>query len=176
MKLKIMIFILAVFPLIFTINSCIIFYPSERHHAEESNSDKISEVTDVVEDITGEYPENNKEKENTDIETYSDQIKVFAPVQDQLIDSPLVILGEARGTWFFEATFPLRLMDSNGNELAVHYAQAEGEWMTEDFVPFTAQIEFDKPDTSEGVLILEKNNPSDLREHDAQIKTSVRFK
>jgi hypothetical protein len=67
-------------------------------------------------------------------------------------------------------------MDSNGNELAVHYAQAEGEWMTEDFVPFTAQIEFDKPDTSEGVLILEKNNPSDLREHDAQIKTSVRFK
>jgi hypothetical protein len=168
MKLKIIIFILAALTLIISINSCMIFFPSE-------SSDKTPETVAVVEEDPAELPQNNKEEENTDTQDYSDQIKVFTPAQGQLIESPLVITGEARGTWFFEATFPVRLIDSNGNELALHYAQAEGEWMTEDFVPFKSQIEFNKPDTSEGVLILEKNNPSDMREHDAQIEIPVRF-
>ena len=92
-----------------------------------------------------------------------------------MIKSPLIIEGEARGTWFFKATFPVKLLDANGNEVAVHYAQAPGEWMTEDFVSFEAQIEFSKPATATGTLVLEKSNPSDLAEYDAKIEIPVRF-
>jgi len=174
MKLKIIIFIFAALTLIFAVNSCMIFFPSESSVSENNSPDKTSEAVTVVEEPV-ESTENNKEEENNDTKDYSDQIKVFTPTEGQLIKSPLFITGEARGTWFFEATFPVRLIDANGNELALHYAQAEGEWMTEDFVPFKSQVEFNRPDTSEGVLILEKNNPSDLREYDAQIEIPVRF-
>jgi hypothetical protein len=175
MKIKITIFIIAALTLIFAVNSCIIFFPSESSTSENQSPDKTSEAVTVVEEEPVESPEINKEEENNDTKDYSDQIKVSTPTEGQIIKNPLIITGEARGTWFFEATFPVRLIDSNGNEIALHYAQAEGEWMTEDFVPFKSQIEFDRPDTSEGVLILEKNNPSDMREYDAQIEIHVRF-
>jgi len=105
----------------------------------------------------------------------SDQIIVSAPLPDQLITSPLIITGEARGTWFFEANFPVTLLDSNENILVLHYAAIEEEWMTEDFISFTATIEFDDPKTATGFLVLDKNNPSDIREYDAQLIIPVRF-
>jgi len=106
---------------------------------------------------------------------YSDQIIVTTPSPGQLIDSPLVIEGEARGTWFFEANFPVRLVDAQGDVIAEHYAETAEEWMTEDFISFTSRIEFERPDTATGILILIKNNPSDLREYDAQVEIPVRF-
>ena len=72
----------------------------------------------------------------------TDLICVSAPRPNQTISSPLVLEGEARGVWFFEASFPARLFDDDGNEIAVAIAQAQGEWMTEDFVPFLATLEF----------------------------------
>ncbi|MCJ7666539.1 MAG: Gmad2 immunoglobulin-like domain-containing protein [Actinobacteria bacterium] len=102
-------------------------------------------------------------------------IEVTNPLPDQLIESPLMIEGQARGTWYFEATFPVKLLDANGNVIATYYAQAQGEWMTEDFVPFKAQIEFNKPATATGILVLEKDNPSGLAEYDAKIEIPVRY-
>jgi hypothetical protein len=106
---------------------------------------------------------------------FSDQIKVTSPVRNQLVESPIIIEGEARGTWFFEGTFPVTLLDADGNEVAIHYAQTDAEWMTEDFISFYASLEFEKPDTDSGTLLLIKNNPSDMRELDAQIEIPVRF-
>jgi hypothetical protein len=49
--------------------------------------------------------------------------------------------------------------------------------MTEDFVPFTATIEFETPDYGDiGALILKKDNPSGLPEHDDAYEIPVRFK
>ena len=59
--------------------------------------------------------------------------------------------------------------------MALHYAITDEEWMTEDFISFTANLEFDEPETATGILLLEKNNPSDIREQDAQIEIPVRF-
>ena len=74
------------------------------------------------------------------------QIKLISPVVGQTINSPLSITGEARGTWFFEATFPVVLTNWDGLIIAEGYATAQGDWMTEEFVPFTAELEF-VPDT-----------------------------
>jgi hypothetical protein len=102
-------------------------------------------------------------------------IKVTQPEANTLVVSPLVIKGEAKGSWFFEASFPIKLLDDKGTVLAQGTAQAQGNWMTEDFVPFTAQLNFSKPSATAGSLILSKDNPSGLPANDRQIVIPVNF-
>lgn len=103
-----------------------------------------------------------------------DRIRVRISPGDA-IRSPLTVKGEARGTWFFEASFPVRLLDGNGKEIAVIPAQAQGDWMTQDFVPFRAVLTFTIPATPEGTLVLEKDNPSGLPEYADELRVPVRF-
>ena len=105
-----------------------------------------------------------------------DLIRVTNVKPNQIVASPLTVEGEARGYWFFEASFPVRLLDANGKELAVTPAQAEGEWMTKDFVPFRVTLTFSPPTTETGTLVLEKDNPSGLPEHADELRMPVRFR
>ncbi len=108
---------------------------------------------------------------------YKDLIKVNTPLPGQVVTSPLSVDGEARGIWFFEATFPIRLVDSNGQEIAVGYAQARDNWMTADYVPFEGQLNFKAPmDTNNGFLVLEKANASGLPEHADELRINIRFR
>ncbi len=108
---------------------------------------------------------------------HADLIRIFSPLPNAEIQSPLVIRGEARGNWYFEASFPVKLYDANGKDvpLTPGYIMANGEWMTTEFVPFEASLKFTKPATATGTLVLMKDNPSGLPEHDAQIEIPVRF-
>lgn len=103
----------------------------------------------------------------------ADVIRVAKPRPNESVKSPLIIEGEARGPWFFEATFPIKLIDENGNILARHYAQAKGEWMTDDFVPFGAELNFAVPNDQKATLVLEKDNPSGLPEHSDELRIPV---
>ena len=47
--------------------------------------------------------------------------------------------------------------------------------MTDAFVPFSAELSFEKPTTSTGTLVLERSNASGLPEHDAELRVPVRF-
>jgi hypothetical protein len=161
MKIRITILSIMALIFIFALNSCIILSPAETTIKEQES--KETEVTTA------------EETETTSEESVADQIKVTNPQPNQMVESPLIIEGEARGTWFFEATFPVKLLDANGNVIAAHFAQAQDDWMTEDFIPFKAQIEFEKPATDTGVLILEKDNPSGLPENDAKLEIPVHF-
>ena len=102
-------------------------------------------------------------------------IQVDTPVSGSVIKSPFTITGKARGFWFFEASFPLVLVDGNGKEILVSYATAEGDWMTEEFVPFSSTITFNTPTTATGTLILKKDNPSGEAVYDDSILIPVRF-
>jgi hypothetical protein len=106
----------------------------------------------------------------------SDLIVVSAPRPNQLVTSPMTVSGEARGNWYFEADFPIYLYDDNDNELAIGIAQAQGEWMTEDFVPFEAVLNYEQPATDSGYLVLKKSNPSGLPEQEDELIIPVRFK
>lgn len=109
----------------------------------------------------------------------SDLIHLFSPQAGQEVSSPLEITGEARGMWFFEASFPVFLVDWDGRIIAQGIATADGEWMTENFVPFKAKLEFavDKDIYSRnGALILKKDNPSGLPEKDDAVEIPLTFK
>ena len=104
-----------------------------------------------------------------------DLIRISNPRPNQTIESPITITGEARGFWFFEASFPVKLLDGDGNIIASGIAQAEGEWMTENFVPFKAELTFPQPTTSNGTLVLEKDNPSGLPENADELRVPVKL-
>lgn len=95
---------------------------------------------------------------------------------NQEISSPLKITGEARG-WYFEGSFPVMLTDWDGRIIAQGVAIAKGEWMTTEFVPFEASLEFNKPEyKNNGFLILKKDNPSGLPQNDAAYEIPVKYK
>ncbi|MDZ4384934.1 MAG: Gmad2 immunoglobulin-like domain-containing protein, partial [Candidatus Moranbacteria bacterium] len=115
-----------------------------------------------------------EEKQNSYTQA-DDSIRVSQPASGAEIKSPVEISGEARGTWFFEASFPIRLVDENGQELAHAAAAAQGDWMTEGFVPFKAVLVFDAKGARSGKIILEKDNPSGLPEHAGSFEVPVKF-
>ncbi len=91
------------------------------------------------------------------------------------ISSPLMVEGSARGNWFFEASFPVKLLDGNGKEIATAIAQAQSDWRTTDFVDFKATLNFTKPSTPTGKLILQKDNPSGLPQNEDHLEIEVKF-
>jgi len=107
----------------------------------------------------------------------NDDIVICSPLPNQEITSPLEITGQARGPWFFEADFPVILTDWDGLIITEHYAIAQTDWMTTDFVEFKATLEFEKPELyNRGSLILKKSNPSDLPENDDALEIPIFFK
>lgn len=103
-------------------------------------------------------------------------VKITSPVMGAKISSPIKITGEARGTWFFEASFPIKIVDEKGKEIGSGIAQATSDWMTNNFVPFSASISFSAPTTSYGVIILQKDNPSGLPINDDQVRLFIKLK
>ena len=83
-------------------------------------------------------------------------IIIDMPQPNQVIQSPLLVSGRARGNWFFEASFPIELLDSNGQLVTVAIAQAESDWMTENFVPFSAIVDFSASLKGKGTLVFKK--------------------
>jgi hypothetical protein len=109
----------------------------------------------------------------TDMPIVVDSVK-----DNQEVSSPIVIKGKARGSWFFEATFPVELVDADGNIISSTTARAESDWMTTDFVNFTAILEYTKStSTSDNALIvLSNDNPSGNPDFDKSIFIPVKLK
>lgn len=122
----------------------------------------------------GAYLYSNKTVVNLNNEPAANVI-VSSPQPNELIKSPYKISGQARGTWFFEASFPIILVNEKGEELGRIPAQATSDWMTTDFVPFEAEMVFDPKNATTGEIIFKKDNPSGLPENDAEVRFPVKF-
>ena len=107
--------------------------------------------------------------------TFSDEVLVLSPKQNELVVSPLKVEGQAKGTWFFEASLPVKLIDNDNNIIVSHYGTALDDWMTEKPVRFTSSLVFSTAATS-GYLVIAKDNPSGLAENDGSVRVPVRFK
>lgn len=105
----------------------------------------------------------------------NDKIVNSFPVPDSIIKSPLSVEGEARGIWFFEASFPVRLEDASGKLIAQVPAEALSNWMTQEFVPYKAILTFTAPSSATGTLVLTRDDPSGLRVPE-ELKIPVRFR
>jgi hypothetical protein len=102
-------------------------------------------------------------------------ITVESLSEGDTITSGQIVTGRARGYWFFEASFPVRVYDANNNELGVNIATANSDWMTEDFVPFTVNLNFATPTTPTGKIRFEKDNPSGETQFDDSYEMNINF-
>lgn len=112
------------------------------------------------------------------INSKADLIVVDDPAVYAPIASPVTVTGSARGYWYFEASFPIVVVDWNGLIIGEGYATAQGDWMTEEFVPFEGTITFDLPEDTpykRGTIIFKKSNASGLPEHDDALEIPVHF-
>jgi len=109
-----------------------------------------------------------------------DLIAVELPFPRAVTGKEFSVIGKARGYWFFEASFPVEVLDKDGKSLAIGIAQAQpdpatGEinWMTENFVPFKADIKVLSNYIGPATLILKKDNPSSLLDKEAFISFPI---
>jgi len=80
---------------------------------------------------------------------------------NQTVSNPINIQGKARGSWFFEATFPIQLVDASGNIITTTQARAETDWATTSFVNFSATLEYNNStSTGRALIVLSNDNPS----------------
>lgn len=122
-------------------------------------------------------PDTNIPTEEVDNEgKKTDLIVVEKPTQNSVLPSTFEIQGRARGYWFFEASFPVRLVADDGTVLINSYIMTDSEWMTEQFVPFKKTFTYEnKTGAERGNLILEKDNPSGLPENADSLTIPVRL-
>jgi immunoglobulin-like protein involved in spore germination len=104
-------------------------------------------------------------------------VRVDTPEPGALISSPVTVTGRARGSWYFEAEFPVRLLGAQDKMIGTGVARAKGDWMTKEYVPFEVSITFHPAaEDSTGTLVFEKSNPSGAAEHASEVRVPVRFR
>jgi hypothetical protein len=120
-------------------------------------------------------------------------IRLDEPAAGELVTSPVRLSGEAVGPWYFEGSFPVSVVAQDGTVLGEGFVSAQAEWLVDGLVPFTGEVEFAVPAggsrdqvsaAEQGAatsalpvtLVLARDNPSDLPEHDAALHVGVRLK
>lgn len=103
----------------------------------------------------------------------TDEIVITSPAPQSTVSAVVEVTGQARGSWYFEANFPLAILDAEGNILAESYGEAQGDWMTEEFVPFVARLEIYQEYQGTGTLLIENANASGLPENDRAIEMPI---
>jgi len=88
---------------------------------------------------------------------------VDAPAPFARVTSPLTVTGISRG-WYFEGSFPAKLVAADGTVLAEAPAQAQGDWMTTAPVPFSATMIFTVSQDTPANIVLEQDKPGDGQE------------
>lgn len=128
-----------------------------------------------IEKVVSEFIPASTEIVSDDNVVASSEIIITQPQPDQLVSSPLNISGFAKGTWFFEANIPVKLLDAQSQVITALGGQAQGDWMTENMVPFQATLNFMTTATS-GYLVVSRDNPSGLPENEESFQIPVKFK
>lgn len=98
---------------------------------------------------------------------YNDSVCVDTVMENE---TNVKIRGRVRGVWSFEASFPITINLANGNTVE-SYGTLEDDWMTEEFVPFHANITIPAGEEVASIT-LKKDNPSGMPELDDQVTVS----
>lgn len=142
----------------------------------EFGADEVTQVMSSLEDVLAGVRLADGErvawptKGSSSMEAF---IRVDSLAQVGRVSSPIRVEGVATGAWFFEGSFPLRLETAAGEHVADGFATAKSDWMTTELVPFLGEIAYQVAELTRATLVLERDNPSDLPEHDASLRIEL---
>lgn len=154
--------------LLLVIGSIVYILSTQFSHNESempNNDNTSSDSPTTPNPDNSEEPNNNNEEnpdQNNDKEEKTPVVNNIS--SNTTLTSPIHIEGKAPGTWFFEAVMSARLEDQNGNIIKQHYVTATDNWMTTDIISFEGDIEYTLDTQTKAYLILEKSDPSGMRE------------
>lgn len=100
------------------------------------------------------------------------RVVVISPASGATVSKTFTVSGKAPGPWYFEASFPIKVVDANNNFIGQGIAQAQTDWMVVDDVVFVAAVTtsgYSGPAT----LVLMRDNPSGMPENDDSISIPV---
>ena len=112
--------------------------------------------------------------EMSQFQNEEDIIHLFSPQPNELITGRFTIKGEARGSWFFEGTAPYYILSSDLVTVTSGVITAQGDWMTNEFVLFSGEVNF-TPFIESGYLVLKNDNPSGLAEKNLYYMVPLKF-
>ncbi|HEY9586109.1 MAG TPA: Gmad2 immunoglobulin-like domain-containing protein [Candidatus Paceibacterota bacterium] len=104
------------------------------------------------------------------------KVHVYFPTPGTTVSTPIAFSGEARGSWFFEGSFPVEVRNITGKTIAKSNAVTRDEWITEEFVSFEGDILL-LPQTPSGplFLVLKKDNSSGDPTKDEEVIVPVNY-
>ena len=147
-------------PLLATITAQPIDPPSEGFGADYSSAFYVSQIQEIFPTQT----------------CLRDEALLESPLSGSTISSPLAISGLASGAWMFEGSMTAVLTNWDGEIISETILSAEGDWMTEELVPFTGIMEFEQPEYgARGSLIIQASNPSGLPENQKNLEIQISF-
>ena len=135
-----------------------------------SSSASVSIQTQVVTQVETQVIKDEKKDDD-----FAPVITVSEPVDNEEITSPVTIKGSALNSWFFEGTMPVSVLDANKKVIASGQAHALKEWTTEGQIPFEAELTFSQPSTTTGIVRIQNDNPSGLKENQLTYNIDVKF-
>ncbi len=104
-------------------------------------------------------------------------VAISLPHAGDLVTSPAAIEGTVvGGGWFFEASFPITIVDADGTVLGQASAQALGDWTSTGTVPFAASVPFTTPHSATGTIFFAKYNASGNPKDVGSFSMEVRFR
>lgn len=103
----------------------------------------------------------------------SDLVVVDLPMPNSVVGKQFSIMGRARSVWFSDASFPITVFDKDGLVLTQGAAEAQGEWMTEEFVPFLFEARIPETYIGPATIVLKGGNPSGEPEQDRSVSFPI---
>lgn len=117
-------------------------------------------------------PSSTQGATTTTTEPLSSRVSVTSPEPNATVGDTFSVTGKAPGNWFFEAVFPIKITDADGNAIGSGQAHAQGEWMTTELVPFAATMTVSEYKGA-ATLVLLRDNPSGLPENDDAVSIPI---
>ncbi len=105
--------------------------------------------------------------------TLAERVIVTSPKANSTVGNIFVVSGSAPGPWYFEASFPIKIVDKDNNFIGQGIAQAQGEWMTVEQVTFTSTITLTGSYSGPATVVLMRDNPSGMPENDDSVSVPI---
>ena len=102
----------------------------------------------------------------------SAKVLVVFPKPNASVPKKFTVTGKAPGNWFFEASAPIQIRDSENSKIFQGTIKTEEDWMTTKLVPFSGEITVSGY-TGPATLVLLRDNPSGLPENDDSIEVPI---
>ncbi|MBC7564631.1 hypothetical protein H7100_00140 [Candidatus Saccharibacteria bacterium] len=148
----------------------------QRQRSQVANLERdVAQLNEMLTDAQKQAPVVQSKDDTTYVSRKGVVVKVYVPTKGTTLKNPLIVLGEVPGSWSFEASFPVILKDSRVDVIAQAPAQILGEWTTNELVPFSVILPYASSVSGDGVLVLQRDNPSGLTENDDSIVIPVKY-